>query len=409
MFRIFLAVTIALGSLVHQVLAQNPTPTQTFGGVYVDSAAVLRYREADGAAQLARIRQLPRSPAERLAFVSLPRLFAQARPVIESNQPLPDEARYVGGIVQLRYVLLDPAAKDLLIAGPAEPVDASNPCQPLGKLTGRPVLQFDDLALALRVALTQGKMPAFGCSLDPSADALPRSEQAMRQNQNRPREALLSAIRDAIGPQQVTTFGPVADSRLAAVCLAADYKLKRLSLGLDPSPVPGLGSAIDNSRAAGNRFWFEASYQPLLISRDGTCYEIRGQRLQLKAGALQFDERGATPTAQAFAKQFTQKMPALCAAVPLFADLANAADLSLLANLIAADHLATKAAWDTSWLASGHRVASYPLPKTAETLICVRSGSVAAGGVNIALDRWVKDEPRQVDDKGALDKIKPRP
>jgi hypothetical protein len=168
--------------------------------------------------------------------------------------------------------------------------------------------------------------------------------------------------------------------------------------------VGGVGNAIDASRAAGSRVWFEAFYDPLLVSTDSNVYELRGQRLQLKAGALSFDPKGATQRAEDFAKQFTQRMPGLAAAVPIFADLENIADLSVLAALIRADQLDDKAGLDLKWVldANGYAVATVPVAHTTETLVAYTNGSICAGGVSLSPDPWIAKSARRADDKNQL-------
>jgi hypothetical protein len=151
-----------------------------------------------------------------------------------------------------------------------------------------------------------------------------------------------------------------------------------------------------------NRFWFETSYEPLRVSPDGNAYELRGQRVQVKAGAFVFDPRGATEKAQAFARKFTEKVAGVAVAEPLVAELQNVADLSFLATLIRHDRLDRKAGWDTSPLMddSQFRVKKVPVPLTADTLASYTSGSIVAGGVMFAPGKLVADGPREGADTG---------
>ena len=403
---------LAAGTGSAQVVGQQVQqpqfqPMQVVGGVFIDIDGTVRYREADAAAEAAllRAKAVARSPAKDSAvrFVSLPRLVAEAAALARAGRPLPDRVRFMGGLTQVRYVLVYPEEKDLIIGGPGEDIDRDNMPR-IGPRTGRPFLQFDDFIVAMRSARRHGRPLAFGCSIDPDPQAMQRSVEALRQHMTRPRNEILAAVHQAVGPQRVTVFGVPPDTRVSLVCLAADYKLKRLSLGIDPPPLQGLTHAIDNTRVAGNRFWFEALYEPLLVSRDGNAIEIRGQRLQVKAGALMFDERGATATAVNFARQFTQHMPALAAAVPVFAELQNVADLSLVASMIVSDRLDAKIGWDTSPIldAGVLPVAVVHLPRSAETLVCIRSGSVAAGGVSLNLAGVLDARARKADEAEEL-------
>jgi hypothetical protein len=200
------------------------------------------------------------------------------------------------------------------------------------------------------------------------------------------------------------------ECRTAFITVAADYKLKRHFLGIDSIPVPGIGLPIDNTRAAANRFWFEASYAPILVTGDNDGYELRGPRLMLKAGAFSFDEKGATDTAKTFAKNFSAKMPQLATMVPLYADLQNITDLSTVAALIRKDELAKKAGIDLDWLTSdNYKLAAYPTPKTAETLVNFANGSLVAGGVHLEPARTITELPREPDKTQGLKKMKNRP
>src|SRR4029079_8962352 len=88
-----------------------------------------------------------------LAFVSLPKTLATARAAIDAGKPVPDELRYLRGLTHVRALLVHPDEKDLVIAGPAEPfVVQDGGLYATGKRTGRPVMQLDDLFVAMRTA-----------------------------------------------------------------------------------------------------------------------------------------------------------------------------------------------------------------------------------------------------------------
>jgi hypothetical protein len=396
--------------LEHSAFGQATQPS--IFGIYVDAGGALQYREQDARQELNRVRARSRQAAgagkdQQLHFVSLPKLLSEARGLMDAGKTVPESLRYLGGMTQLRYILVYPEQKDVVIAGPAEEWEPQA-LEPRGKLSGRPVLQLDDLIVALRMAGQRGGMQAFGCSIDPPADALARSNEVMRQYGSRSRRELADAMARALGPQQVRFFGTPADTRVAMVCVAADYKLKRFSIGLEAVPVPGVGTSIDNSRAAGNAFWFETLYEPMLVAVDGNAFELRGQRLQLKAGALPFDEQGATEKAKAFAKRLTDKMNVLAAEVPLYADLQNITDLAMLAALIKHDKLDTRIQWDLSWVndTSRWRVATVPAPRTVPTLVHYTGGSLAAGGVGLNVNTWLSAQSRQVDRENVLGAVR---
>jgi len=358
-------------------------------GVYLDTDGAVRVRQVDAKQELAsmqaRLRAAARAKDDPLVYISLPKLFAQAQTLQEAGKPLPEELKYLGGMTRLQYVFVLPGQKDLVIAGPAEHWhvlrQAGDPCEfVVGDRTGRPVMQLDDLVVAMRTA-REGGGKVFGCGIWPSPNSLKIADDIER------RMARNTRI-----------------ERLAFVCVAADYELKRLALGIDRAPVAGVGNGVDHSRSAANKFWFESTYDPLLVSADGNAYELRGPRLLVRAGQFDFDPRGATEKAKTFAANFTKHVAELAAAQPLIAELQNVADESLLANLIRHDRLAQKIDWDNAWALdeAGFHVATIPVPRTAQTLVGFTNGSLVAGGVHLMLGAAV-DEARQVDQKRAID------
>jgi hypothetical protein len=390
--------------------ARGQQQTQ-ISGISVDVNGVLEFRQPDARAELDRIRGRGRAGSgekSNLRYVSLPKTFADARAALEAGRALPPGVRYLGGLTRIDYILVYPEEHDLMIAGPAEEVDEANPLEPRGKLTGRPIVQFEDLVTALRMTSAERRPRPFGCSIDMPPDAFAKSAEIKRTYLNGPRAEYVRALAEAIGPQPIRLFGTPPDSRTAFVCVAADYQLKRYALNLDVVPVPGVGNPIDNTRQAGSAFWFETMYEPLLESPDGNAFQIRGQRLQLKCGQLVFDTRDATPTAKAFTKRFTDKIPQLAQAAPIYADLQNLADLSLLGALMRQENLAAQAGWDFAWAMDETKcpVRKIPVAKETATLANFSSGSVVAGGVSLGFSTVVAKDQRQADGSGALARVR---
>lgn len=392
--------------------AQFDFPDADVPGVWVEQDGNVRSRKVEADDELAAIRARARSAAqaakaEKLTFISLPKLFDEVRAAAQSGKPVPQDLRFLGGMTQLRYVFVYPEEKDLVIAGPAEPfVVSKDGLYATGRTSRRPVLQLDDLVVALRIAHDRNGR-VFGCRIDPDPRSVEISDAVMKKFARASRRERMDAMARELGPQKVSVFGTQPDTRLAFVLVAADYKLKRFAMGLEPAagaPGVGVGHAVDNTRSAMNRFWFETSYEPLRVGADGNAFEIRGQRVQVKAGAFSFDPRGATEKAMAFAKKFTDKVPALAVAEPLIAELQNVADLSLLASLVRHDKLDRKAGWEIGWILEDSQlpVKKVPVPVTADTLVGATSGSIVAGGVMFTPARVVGEGPRQADDEGVL-------
>lgn len=420
--RLVLAAAAGLFVAAPSAAQQQPLPiVSPPPGVYVEPDGTVKRREVDAKADLALMRARAKAALDsakdpRRAYVSLPRAFAAARAATEAGRPIPDDARYLGGLTRVDFVFVYPpgtggsgeggANGDLVIAGPAEPVHAADPTHAVGKRTGRPVMRLEDLAVAMRIVARLRGGEAFGCRLDPDPAAPARIAAAMQRLAKGSRADRVAGVRDATGPQVVSLFGGIPpDSRFGLAAVAADYELKRYGLGLARSTVPDLGTIVDNSRPAVNKVWFELAYEPVLVSPAGDAYGLRGPRLKVQAGAFDWDTKGATPKAFEFARRMTQNVEALATSQPLVADLQNLADLSIVAALVKRDGLDRRAGWDAAWVlgdsAGGFPVARVTVPKVADALVNYTNGAIAAGGVMLSPAKALS-APAERDATGAL-------
>lgn len=370
-------------------------------GVRVDAQGVLRSRTTDADPRLAELWKKSATSRKdaKLLYVSLPRLFAEARRAVESGKPVPDDLRRLGGMTKLQYVFVHPDAGDLVIAGPAEPIESTDAYRPLGRITGRPVLHLDDLVTALR-AFGPGRRPdRIGCDIDVTAEI--RERVANRVKAVGPTARILGfrkacdQVAEAGGPQPVKYYGIDTETRYAFVCVEADYRLKQLALGLLPSPVPQVvsyRSLLDRPEKE-HRFSLESNYDALLAAPGGLAFELRGPSLKVNGGLLG-DPRSGPDDMSAAGRRFTalcnENFDALARHLVAWADLCNLGDLAVFAALAAEDKLAEKARWDTAWVLDpkGYPVARMATPASAATLCNVTVKGDAAlfvtGGV------WLK-------------------
>lgn len=339
---------------------------QAPGGIYVEADGAVKTREVDVSRRLAELRKSKARP--ETAYVSLPRLFAAGG------------ERFLGGMTRVRYVFVFPEEGDLVLAGPAEEIDLEFPGRPVGKRTGRPALQVDDLVVALR---TSG---AFGVSIefadgaqDRMAEEYEKHKAAIAKEADQRRGAY-DKIAEAAGPQKVEFFGIEPSTRFAWVCLEADVLLKRHSLGLDPTPVRAAPSVLDLIKKKGaltDRTWFELGHDPIGVSEDGNAFELRGPSLKV----LDKTDGGST----SYAEKLTANLPKLAEAIPAWADLENLADLAVVAALIRADGLDRRAGWDLDAALRDYKVPEVPVAKTVPTSINFKTASsflvVVKGGV----------------------------
>lgn len=334
------------------------------GGVYVDAAGMLQNADVDTVGRLRELRQraLTEVPADLMQptdvrKISLRELEAQLNEQLRSGRPIDDAMVYLAGLQRVRYVFVYPEAHDIVIAGPAEGwrVDAHGAV--VGQSTGRPVMLLEDLLVALRSVREASRAP-ISCSIDPTQAGLARLKQFLDAQQSigpRPDDTL-AAIEDSLGPQAITLTGVPATSRFARVLVAADYRMKRLAMGFERSPVAGLPSFLNLLKSQGGppagmmpRWWLAMNYQPLLADPAGLAWEFRGGSVQVlteeefvSADGRRQGTGQANPTAAKWAGLMTERYEELSQQIGAFGDLVNLMDLALVAALIAKENLSER-------------------------------------------------------------------
>jgi hypothetical protein len=316
-------------------------------------------------------------------------------------EALPDELRYLAGIQRIQFVLLYPENNDIVIAGPGEGWKLDGKGNMIGVTTGRPVLNLEDLLVAFRTveAARQGQL---SCSIDPTTEGRQRFEQLMK-TQKTFNPAIVPAIEQAFGDQAITVSGVPATSHFARVLVAADYKMKRIGMKLEPSPVKGLVSYIDMAPARVDnmmpRWWMACNYEPLGRSEDGLAWELRGTGVKVltedefidrAAGTVRGSGQVSAP-AQKWSDQFTSKFDELAVKEPVFGDLRNVMDMCVIAALFNKEQLAAKAKCELTELTTSAGKALLgegPAPKKVPTQSsALKKGSnwiiTASGGVSI--------------------------
>jgi hypothetical protein len=391
-------------------------------GVHVDAKGVLRSRTTDPDPRLAELWKNAKSLQKdgRFLYVSLPRLFAEARRAVESAKGLPAELRCLGGMTRLQYIFVYPDSKDLVIAGPAEPIDAREAYRPLGKITGRPVLQLDDLVTALR-AFGPGRTPdRLGCDIEITPEIRERVNAKIQSVGPTSRivgfRKACDQIADAGGVQPVKYWGLEPATRFAFVCVEADFRLKQLGLGLLAPPVPKVESYRNLILVPEKEFRFslESNYEALAASPDGLAFELRGPSLKVNGGLLGHPEstvQDLSPAGKRFVASCNENFDALIRHLVSWADLCNLGDLSVLAALVGGDGLAEKAGWDVSWILDpkGYPVVEMKAPTSAAVLCNYTTNGNNAlfltGGIWIKPAEWAAK--RAPDDKLASKASRP--
>lgn len=314
--------------------------------------------------------------------VSLKRIEELCEEYVKGNKHVPTEVQYLAGLQRIDYVFADPGGHDIVIAGPAEGfvIDAAG--RAIGNSTSRPPLRLDDLFVALQALNREGG--TIGCSIDPTEANLANFKQYMAQSSGAispsQARAKFEKLGEVLGMQTVRVFGVPADSHFAELLVEADIHMKRLSIGVDRSPVKGFRSHLSMVGAGENtmqRWWFTPLYDAFTKSDDGLAFAFSGQRVQLMSQEELVSDSGTRSNApfthvsgQKFAKQFTDKFPEMANAEPMFAELQSLFDLAVLGALLKKERLPDRVGWAMSLFLDPDRasIVKRNVPKQVESV-----------------------------------------
>lgn len=325
------------------------------GGVFIDAKGVVRAPSKDMVnADLRALREaVPTAKGDistpvEMRKVSLRGLEAAIAQALKTGDTLPDEIQFLAGLQRIQYVFIHPERNDIVIAGPAEGWMVDDRGEVVGITTGRPVLRLDDLLAAFR-SVEQARQGGISVSIDPTREGRQRLQRlldAQARSRQRVNPAVLEPkMKEAFGLQQVTIKGVPANSHMARILVAADYRMKRLAMHLEPSPVRGLPSylqLIKNNPPANNpRWWLACNYEPLSCSDDKLAWEIRGQGVKAMTEDEFVQADGAvkgtgktSDAAQKWADRMTNSYNELSKRLPVFTKLRNVMDMCVVAALL---------------------------------------------------------------------------
>lgn len=337
------------------------------GGVSIDTNGVLAQPDLESRKlSLQQMKQDIKRPAGDIArptelrMVSLKGLEAAIKHAVEHELGhIPDEIRYLAGLQRIQYVFVYPEENDIVLAGPGEGWKVRDDAVVVGMTTDRPVILLDDLLVAMRTAKDAARAP-ISCSIDPTEEGRKRLDGAIAEAQRRRltfSPEIPQMYAKALGPQQITITGVPTTSHLARVLVAADYRMKRIAMHLDPSPLKdGLPSFLEMQQKKKSisenmmpRWWLACNYEPLAKAEDGLAWELRGPGVKCMTED-EFVEGGkvvgtgkVNPIAQQWADTFTKKYDELSKVDAVFGELRNVMDLCVVAALIEKEGLLEQA------------------------------------------------------------------
>ncbi len=380
-------------------------------GVLIDTRVALRLASSSSvklpAQRMPKAPPMAASPGEvrsssALRFVSLPKLEAAIRNRQQQHEPLDAEMLTLAGLRRVKYVFVLPESGDLILAGPAGDWQTKG-TRIVSVETGEPVLRLDDLLVLWRRRQTN-RAQAFGCSINPRRESLAKTQEYIQATSAQPLEPgqrgrWLKGLRNALGKQDIEFFGVEADSHMAQVLLAADYHMKLIGMGLAEG-VEGVESYLKSVRVLPDgslppmavlRWWFAMRYDPVEVSDDRTVFRIRGPGWQvlsenelLAAQGRRVHTGKAEDLNRQFAESFNAASDRLSQAYPIYGELRNIFDLSLVLALIESEGLTERVDWQPTLFADARllRLPQINLPSEIDTIVnhrVIRRKHIIAG------------------------------
>lgn len=411
-------------------LAQFGFDSQQVGGVTIDPQGVINDLRQEVRQEVAHKRNqmalgVPQQMQEgvHLRKVSLRALQEAISDAQRDDSPpmLPAAVRYFGGIQRIQYVFVYPERNDIVLAGPGEAWRVDDLGQVVGVTSGRPVIHLQDFLVALRDSFAP-EVEVISCSIDPTPEGIRRMRGLLAGfgRLRGPAEinrvmARKGDIEESLGPQTVTLTGVDPTSRFAWTLVAADYRMKCLGMGLEEAPIAGMPSYLKmmGTRAANMmpRWWMEDDYEALLTDGEQLAWELRGQGVKVLAEDELVSDDGqrkrtgrVNAAARAWAETMTEKYDELSVAAPIFGQLRNCMDLSVVGALIRSENLQQKAGLNLDVLLDTDQLATPTgaVPKSTPSIVSFLERSrdlviTASGGVLI--NPWQVVENQQQDDQ----------
>jgi hypothetical protein len=408
-------------------------PYQNVGGISINTEGLLGNVTADALGMLKKARlenfeKVPNVLSGTVATrkVSLRRLEETILDCVKNNKPVPDAVKYLAGLQHIEYVFVYPEERDIVLVGPAEGWDINDQGAVVGITSRRPVMLLDDLLIALRTAQAAAQ-GGISCSIDPTREGLARYQDYMRgQTTMTDPDATASNIERALGTQNISIHGVPNNSHFARVLVAADYRMKRLAMAFDPSPVRGLPSYLEMAPATARtvqspRFWLEPQIESLLRDPDGLAWELHGTSVKAMteedfltaSGGINHSGK-AGPAAQKWADAMTRKYAELAAVDSIFGQLQNCMELAVVGALVAKERLAEKAGNSLPTLldSSVVKTAEFNTPKQVDSKASLlkkgRHWVISASG-GVAISSWELADRAKTSDTVAAERNKAIP
>lgn len=408
----------------------NNNNGSTPAGIEVDAAGVLRIQAmnpmlAAARNQAGKAAMMPDlAKGSKLRKVSLNRLEKAVAKRLEDGGSLTPDMTYLAGLTSIDYVFYYPESGDIVVAGPAEPFAEAPSGHVVGLQSGLPVLALEDLIVALRCFPPTGeKTKVIGVSIDPTQEGLERMNKFLRSLSGRnitpgDATAIAMGLKQNLGLQTISIKGVPATTNFARVMVEADYRMKLIGIGLERTVV-GIKSFTERSVGKSSnlqRWYFVPDYTAVEVSEDGAAMFLNGQGVKL-VGAEELVKNDGSREAKAnvnkasqqFTKEFTEKYSKLAETTPVYAQLRNLIDMSIVAAFIQESDFYGQSQWDLGSFANESllKVERFAAPLHVEPAVNTffNNGKLLTpigGGVNIQPRQAFVGDNKKVDASGKI-------
>ena len=346
-----------------------------------------------------RLRNADVKKSSSMRVVSLNRLERRTQLLAAQGKALPESMKNLAGLREIQFVGYLPDSNDVVIAGPGGEWRTDPQGRSVCEKTGKPILQLDDLVVCFQNAMhADGK---FGCAIVPRQKNLAATKSFLATSKLNGK-AWRTELRNVLGQQDIEVYGISPATHTAYVLVEADYRMKLIGMGLEPS-IDAVPSYLERVQldAAGNpppldvaRWWFTLDYNPVRRTQSPAGFTFSGQGVKVLSETEFIDAQGKRihtgnsvgPT-KTFAKDFTDHFETLANKYPIYQELKNVFDLAMVSNLIHHHGLAKQAGWKAAFFGqtSGHQA------KDGKTFVSTKRTSVLSYPFANA------STPRQVD------------
>ena len=233
-----------------------------------------------------------------------------------------------------------------------------------------------------------------------------------------------AGIRDALRASKRYRLGRLSEDELRRDPVAADYRMKLIGIGLEEAPRQAryLRRQSNPRRGASNalvRWYFQPNYDCVVETEDGNAMQLVGVGVNLLGedelvnadGSRSANKARSNPATRAYAKSFTQKFESIADQVPVYANLRNLIDMSIVAAYLQKEGVYAKTNWDADFFADEAQYQTEYLNEVqfAETAVNTvrRSANLVSyptgGGVTIEPQIALNEEHLKYDDDGKVE------